>query len=182
VRVFRAFPRATAVSFPHVDDSPLKRKRAADDDDDVRSDPELDAEADVEMADADAEDDEGQDYKGKKAASAKAKVAKEKAPKSTPAKKPRVVSPVKKPRARKVKGEVDVTKLAKETNIADDNPLFSTYPTSYLPRSRLYILRRNYKSCHSTPDDGRRLFGRILERLGSCPGRPYHMLSSLLWV
>lgn len=98
-------------------DSPLKRKRGNESEDDALSD--LTEPNDLDVAMDDIDEDDGPDYK------APSKPSKQGRRRASPVK-PKTAAP-KKPRARKQKGAVDTAQVAKETHISDDNALFSEY-------------------------------------------------------
>jgi hypothetical protein len=147
--------------------------------------------------DADGVDDDGDDEpdtrpakrKGKATAPRKAK-AKAKGP--PPPKKPRTAKntapkPQKtpKPTKRKAKanGDFDADKLATETKISADNPLFSAYEpiASLLPYSCLFC-RRYHEPVRGAAIHRRGLFGLVNPESGCCSGRAYQLYFTRMWV
>ena len=121
-------------------DNPKKRKRAEESDSDT---PAPSSDSDAQDAEGEDEDEEPQKAKPKrKAAStgkAKSKVTKSKAPpqkkpripKTTPAKTgPKVTKRTRKPKGGDTGEPFDAEKLAKDTHISGDNPLFSMRQSS----------------------------------------------------
>jgi hypothetical protein len=143
--------------------------------------------------DADGVDDDGDDEPDTRPAKRKGKAteprkAKMKAKGPPPPKKPRmakntVPKPQKTPKPTKRKaranGDFDADKLATETKISADNPLFSAYePISlYLPCSCLFRRRYHEPVC-SAAVHCRGFFGLISPEPRCCSGRIYQLYST----
>jgi hypothetical protein len=173
--------------------SPNKRKRNTEEDDQI--DPQDIGDAEVEADDEDDADgvDDGDDEpdtrptkrKGKATEPRKAK-AKAKGP--PPPKKPRMAKnalpkPQKTPKPTKRKaranGDFDADKLATETKISADNPLFSAYEliTLYLPYPCLFC-RCYHEPVRSAAIHCRGLSGFIGPESWCCSGRTYQLYST----
>lgn len=168
----------------YLADSPRKRKRTdGEDEDDAFSDISQDLDMDAAMDEpediVDAEDDEEREYKAP--AKPKALAKKRASPTKAKIQKLPKIPALKKPRARKQKATVDASQIAKETQISDDNGLFSTTTLPFHCNLLINICNRCHPQSSYRPSIyGGRLLRLFSVRLCSCSGGSYDLHSPML--
>lgn len=169
--------------FPSSQQSPSKRKRPNNDNDGAGGDSSL-----TELSDRDTDDrDDEHDFTPAKSKKRAVQPRKPKPP--PPAKKSRTTTTAaSKPKPRRTKpkpanGLFDATKVATDTKIAADNPLFSTSSPSHPSPSHLNLLHRHpTKPFRRSSIHRRGLSPFSLPKCRTSSGRTHQLYLACMWM